>query len=64
MSAVWWVQAFIVAPLFLFDLVPPKVRDTYIAVASIAAMGVTYSGKAKAADAEHAAQDHPDSDQP
>lgn len=56
MSVLWWVQAPIVLVLFVADLAPPRWRDAYIAFASIAAMGVTYSGKAKAADAEAAAR--------
>lgn len=60
MSAVWWTQAPIVLALFLLDVAPSTWRDGYIAFASIAAMGVTYSGKAKAADAERAAEGNTD----
>lgn len=57
-SVIWWVQAPIVCGGFLLLSSQPmadRLIEAYIAFASIAAMGVTYSAKSRAALAEDAA---------
>lgn len=54
-SIFWWAQAPIVCGAFLVlssEPMPERLMLAYLAFVSIAAMAVTYSGKAKAADAQ------------
>lgn len=58
MSVAWWVQAPVICGLYLVVSTEPLAQRlllAYLTFVSIAAMAVTYSGKAKAADAQSAA---------
>lgn len=62
MSWVWWAQMPIVCIGYWFISTadpPEKAMLVYLAAVSIIAIAVTYSGKAKAAEAKAAGYDNP-----
>lgn len=59
MAILWWVQLPLVCGTYYFELLSDKVILTYLAAVSIIAIAVTYSSKAKAAEAKAASYQNP-----